>query len=121
MPRRSPQHVSLMEIPTSDEGEASGEDHGLNEPKVQDWSRQNRAPPSPSLSISTTTSEIELEQGDALMRVRRLKAEELDDSLPGPEPVSDDEDKRWVPKKCKRNSAGTKGKGKKRKGEDLPW
>ena len=73
------------------------------------------APPSPCPSISTTTSELEVEQGEALLKVKRgrVKEEDAEDTLPDPE---------VVPKKRKICSAGTRNrntKGKK-KGMKIP-
>ena len=64
-----------------------------------------RAPPSPCPSISTTTSELEVEQGEALLKVKRgwVKEEFLD-----PEVILSNRGNRLVPKKRRKSSMGTK-------------
>jgi hypothetical protein len=113
MPRRSSQHISLTKDPSSVEGDTSNGNNSVDILQVGDWPERVRALPSPSRSLSTTTSELEVEQGEALMRVKQLKAEEeLEDVLPD----TDDEADRPVPKKRKTGSAGMKRKGRKSQG-----
>jgi hypothetical protein len=98
------------------EDEASGEDESLEKPEVRDWSgweplrvKPIRSPPRvqtpPSLShlLSTTTSELEVEQGEAFLKVKRVpaKEEEFDDQLPDIESISGDESNKLVAKKRK--------------------
>ena len=73
------------------------------------------APPSPCPSISTTTSELEVEQGEALLKVKRgwVKEEDAEDTLPDPE---------VVPKKRKTCSAGKRNRNTivKKQGMKIP-
>ena len=116
--------VTIAKNASSGEDEISDEDDNPEGLGVEDQQEQEpprvkpiRIPPrvqiplSPSLSISTTVSELELEQGEALLRVKRMRPkEELDDLIP---PTEDESDKP-APKKRKTNSKGTKYKGKKK-------
>lgn len=110
------------------EGEASGEDIDLENPAVSDWAEtpylqpirippRIQAPPSPCLSISITVSELELEQGEALLRVKRgwVKEEGSDDTIPNPKVVSSDGSEKPAPKKRKTHPKGTKSQGRKAK------
>lgn len=98
------------------DGTSSGDDD-LDEHAARDQPGRVRAPLSPSSSLSTTVSELEVEHGEAFLRVKRLKREEdLSDSLPDPEVISSDEDEEPIPKKRKKGSTGVKSKGKKATG-----
>ena len=114
-------HYSSQCVAPGDEDEISIEDSDVEEVAARDRPEPSQSPPSRFHSLSTSVSELELEQGEALMKVKRLKREkDLEDLLPDPEALSS-EDEELAPKKRKRNSKNgkPKGKGKKTKGVGL--
>lgn len=117
MPHHLSQHANWTTVASPGRGETSGEDNNFDEPVARDRLERVHTPPSPSNSLSTTVSELEIEHGDAFLRVKRLKMEEdLDDSLSTPEVISSDKDEEPVPKKRKMSARGAKPKGKKTAG-----
>ena len=130
MPSHSSRHISASEKTPPSESEAPSEDEDTEEPETGDLPRQEplrikpirippriQPPPSPSLSLSTTTSELEVEQGESLLRVKRLrpKEEELEDSIPSAEAISDESIDEPAPKKRRKTSSSMTKRHKKRK------
>ena len=123
---QSSDHLSDTKISSLGEEEASGEDIDLENPVVSNWVEtpylqpikippRTQAPLSPCPLISTTTSELELEQGEALLRVKRVRAKEEspNDPFPNPEVESSDGSEKPAPKKRKTCSKGTKSQSRK--------
>jgi len=117
--------ASKAEDTSTGEDEATSDDDDLENPEARDrvetpYLKPIRIPPmarapSPSLSISTTTSEFELEHGGELMGVKRIcvKEEDSDDPFHSTEIISSDESEKPVPKKRKTCTTSKKTVGRK--------
>jgi len=119
---------SEVEDTPTGEDEATDDDDNLGNPEVRDQVEtpylkpirippMARAPPSPSLSISTTTSEFELEHGAELLGVKRIRVKEEDSGDPfnGAEVISSDESEKPARKKKKTQTTRKKTAGGKAK------
>lgn len=126
MRSQSSDYLSDTKVSSLGEEEASDEDIDLENPVEGDWMEtphlqpirippRIQAPLSPCPSISTTTSELELEQGEALLRVKRVRAKEEspDDPFSDLGVESSDGSEKPPPKKRKTRSKGTKSQSRK--------
>lgn len=123
--RSRPHPPSEAEDTSPGEDKAISDDNDLKNPKVRGKVEtpylkpirippKTRAPPSPSLSISTTTSEFELEHGEELLRVKRarVKEEDTSDRFPSAEVISSDESEKPPVKKWRVRTTSKKAEGK---------
>ena len=128
-----PYHPPEAEDTSPGEDEIVSDDGDLENPEIWDQAEtpylrpirippRGQIPPSPSLSISTTTSEFELEHGEELMRVKRawVKEEEgSDHPFPITEVISSDESEKPPPKKQKKQTTSKNTKGAKAKKQGM--
>ena len=123
-----PHPPSEAEDTSPGEDEATGDDDDLENPEGRNQVKtpylkpirvppMARAAPSPTLSISTTTSEFALEHGEELLRVKRARVKEEDssDRIPSPKVISSDESEKPPPKRRRTHTTSKKVAGRRMK------